>query len=175
MASPRVEAYAKALLEIARAEGDLGAVEDELFRVARTIESNDALRNALTDQTIPVDMRQGIVEDLLGGRATNTTTNLVSFVVGAGRSRDLPAIIDELIQGAAESRDEEVAEVRTAHPLSEDQRRRLTQALERRFDRKIDLKVTVDPEVLGGIVVTIGDEVLDGSVKSRLQQLKKSL
>ena len=175
MASPRVEAYAKALLEIARAEGDLAPVEDELFRVARTIESNDALRNALTDQAIPVEMRQGIVEDLLGGRASATTTNLVSFVVGAGRSRDLPAIIDELIQGAAESRDEEVAEVRTAHPLSEDQRRRLTQALERRFDRKIDLKVTVDPEVLGGVIVTVGDEVLDGSVKSRLQQLRKSL
>ena len=175
MASPRVEAYAKALLEIARVEGDVQQVEDELFRVARTIEANDALRNALTDQAIPVELRQGIVEDLLGGRASTTTTNLVSFVVGAGRSRDLPAIIDELIQGAAESRDEEVAEVRTAHPLNEDQRRRLTQALERRFDRKIDLKVTVDPEVLGGLVVTVGDEVIDGSVKSRLQQLRKSL
>lgn len=175
MASPRVEAYAKALLEIARAEGDLAQVEDELFRVARTIESNDALRNALTDQAIPVDMRQGIVEDLLGTRASPTTTNLVSFVVGAGRSRELPAIIDELIQGAAESRDEAVAEVRTAHPLSEDQRRRLTQALESRFDRKIDLKVTVDPDVLGGLVVAVGDEVIDGSVKSRLEQLRKSL
>lgn len=175
MATPRVEAYAKALLEIARAEGELAQVEDELFRVARTIESNDALRNALTDQAIPVDLRQGIVEDLLGGRASTTTTNLVSFVVGAGRSRELPAIIDQLIRGAAESRDEEVAEVRTAHPLNEDQRRRLTEALERRFDRKIDLKVTVDPEVLGGIVVNVGDEVIDGSVRSRLEQLRRSL
>lgn len=175
MPSPRVEAYAKALLEIARVEGDVQQVEDELFRVARTIESNDALRNALTDEAIPVELRQGIVEDLLGGRASTTTTNLVSFVVGAGRSRDLPAIIDELIQGAAESRDEAVAEVRTAHPLNEDQRSRLTQALERRFDRKIDLKVTVDPEVMGGVVVTVGDEVIDGSVKSRLEQLRNSL
>lgn len=175
MADDRIDAYAKALLEVASAEGSLQAVEDELFRVARTIESNDALRNALTDQAIPIETRQGIVEDLLGGRASPVTTSLVSFVVGAGRSRDLPKIIDRLVELAAESRAEVVAEVRSAHPLNEDQRLRLAGALQARLGRKVSVKVVVDPSVLGGLVTQIGDEIIDGTVRSRLDQLKGTL
>ena len=81
----RNDAYAAALLEIAKAEGNLDTVEDELFRVARTIESNEALRSTLTDQAIPVDRRQKIVEALLDGKASPVTTALVSFVVGGVR------------------------------------------------------------------------------------------
>ena len=92
MSDARIEGYAKALFEIARAEGTLDEVEDELFRFARSYESSDALRNALTDEQIPAK-RQAIVEDLLGGKATATTTQLVSMVVGSGRGSDLPAII----------------------------------------------------------------------------------
>ena len=105
----RNDAYAAALLEIAKAEGNLDTVEDELFRVARTIESNEALRSTLTDQAIPVDRRQRIVEALLDGKASPVTTALVSFVVGAGRSRNLPEIIDRLVARAAEERREAVA------------------------------------------------------------------
>lgn len=171
----RIDAYATALLEVATAEGSLPTVEDELFRVARTIESSDALRNALTDQAIPVDVRQGIVEDLLGKKASPVTTSLVSFVVGAGRSRDLPAIIDRLVRMAADTRSEAVAEVRSAQPLSDDQRTRLEQALSRRQGRNVNVKVIVDPSVLGGLITQIGDEVIDGSVRSRLDQLKEAL
>ncbi len=114
-----INAYADALFEVARAEGSLGRVEDELFSVARTIETNDALRNALTDQVLPIERRLGIVEDLLGGRASSATTaSLVSFVIGAGRARDLSKIIDRLVEKAAESRSEEVAEVRTRDAVS---------------------------------------------------------
>src|SRR6516162_6512908 len=125
----RNDAYAAALLEIAKAEGNLDTVEDELFRVARTIESNEALRSTLTDQAIPVDRRQRIVEALLDGKASPVTTALVSFVVGAGRSRNLPEIIDRLVARAAEERREAVAEVRTAYPLDEDHRQKLADAL----------------------------------------------
>src|ERR1043166_5522009 len=124
MSTDRVNAYADALFEVARAEGSLARVEDELFSVARTIESNDQLRDTLTDQAVPLGRRQSVVESLLGGRASATTTSLVSFVVGAGRARDLPKIIDRLVEKAAESRAEEVAEVRTAVPLDDDQRNR---------------------------------------------------
>ncbi|MFM7125955.1 MAG: FoF1 ATP synthase subunit delta, partial [Actinomycetota bacterium] len=85
MSDNRIDGYARALFEIARAEGTLDEVEDELFRLARTLETSDALRNALTDEKIPVARREGIVEDLLGGKVTSTTVQLVSMVVAGGR------------------------------------------------------------------------------------------
>ena len=172
--SARTDAYASALLQVAKAEGSLETVEDELFRVARTLEGNDQLRNTLTDQAIPVDRRQGIVEDLLSGKASPVTTALVSFVVGAGRGRDLPAIIDKLVEQAAEERNEEVAEVRSAIPLSDDQKNRLAAGLSRATGKTVSVKVIVDPSVMGGLVATVGDVVIDGSVRHRLDQLKEA-
>jgi F-type H+-transporting ATPase subunit delta len=171
----RINAYADALFEVARAEGSLGRVEDELFSVARTIETSDELRETLTDQAVPLDRRQAVVESLLGGRASATTTSLVGFVVGAGRARDLPKIIDRLVEKAAESRAEEVAEVRTAVPLDEDQRTRLAAALSKHTGKKVSLKVIVDPSILGGVVAQVGDTVIDGSIRRRLEQLKETL
>jgi F-type H+-transporting ATPase subunit delta len=171
----RIDGYARALFEVARAEGTLDEVEDELFRFARSYESSDELRNALSDEQIPAGKRQAIVEDLLGGKATPTTTQLVSMVVGSGRSRDLPAIIDRLVQRAASAKDLEVAEVRTAVPLTEDQVDRLRAALANATGKNVNVKVMVDPSVLGGIVATVGDTVIDGTVRTTLDQLKNRL
>ena len=173
--SERIDAYAAALLEIAKAEGSLATVEDELFRVARTIEGNDQLRSVLTDLAVPVDRRQGIVEDLLSGRASPITTSLVSFVVGAGRGRDLPAIIDKLVERAAEERKQAVAEVHSVIPLSDDQRARLADALSRATGKQVSVKVVIDPSILGGIVARVGDTVIDGTVRHRLEQLKDTI
>ena len=175
MSDARIEGYAKALFEIARAEGTLDEVEDELFRFARSYESSDALRNALTDDMIPAAKRQAIVEDLLGGKATPTTTQLVSMVVGSGRGSDLPAIIDVLVARASNSKNLEVAEARTAVPLTADQQDRLRAALANATGKQVNLNVVVDPSVLGGIIATVGDTVIDGSVRTRLDQLKARL
>jgi F-type H+-transporting ATPase subunit delta len=172
MTDERSQAYAEALLAVARSEGSLAEVEDELFRFARVLESNDDLRTTLTDAALPVSRRQQIVEDLLGGRANSTTTALVSMVVGTGRSRDLPAIIDELVKLSAAEGNKEVAEVRSAVDLTDDQKQRLAAALEAKTGKKVELKVIIDPTVLGGLVAQVGDTVIDGSVKTRLQQLK---
>jgi F-type H+-transporting ATPase subunit delta len=171
--SERSDAYAAALLQVAKAEGSLETVEDELFKVARTLEANEQLSSTLTDARIPVERRQGIVEDLLGGKASPVTTALVSFVVGAGRGRDLPAIIDRLVEAAAEERQEAVAEVRTAIPLTEDQRTRLAAALAKATGKHVALKVIIDPSVLGGVVARVGDTVIDGTVRHRLEQLRQ--
>ena len=85
MSDSRIEGYARGLFEIARAEGTIDEVEDELFRFARSYESSEELRNALSDEQIPASKRQAIVEDLLGGKVTSTTTQLISMVVGSGR------------------------------------------------------------------------------------------
>ena len=123
LSAGRIDGYAKALFEIASAEGTLDEVEDELFRFARSVESSDSFRDTLTDDQIPAAKRQAIVEDLLGGKATPTTTQLVSLVVGSGRGRDLPAIIDRLVERAAATKARAVAEVRSAVALTDDQQR----------------------------------------------------
>jgi F-type H+-transporting ATPase subunit delta len=97
------------------------------------------------------------------------------MVVGAGRGRDLPAIIDKVVKRASSSQGKEVAEVRTAVELTADQQARLAAALERATGKQINLKVVVDPSVLGGVVATVGDSVIDGSVRSRLDQVKSRL
>jgi F-type H+-transporting ATPase subunit delta len=171
----RIDGYARGLFEVARAEGTLDEVEDELFRFARSYESSDELRSALTDDTVPAARRQSIVEDLLGGKATPTTVQLISMVVGSGRTRDLPAIVDRLVQRAAASKDEQVAEVRSAVDLTPDQLDRLRAALANATGASVRVKVIVDPSVLGGLVATVGDTVIDGTVRTRLEQLKSRL
>ena len=175
MSDARIEGYARGLFEIARAEGNLDEVEDELFRFARSLENNEQLRSTLSNELLPADRRQAIVEDLLGSRTTRTTTQLVSFIVGLGRAAELPEIIDSLIQRAAGLRDEVVAEVRTATHLTRDQEKRLAAALANATGKQVELKVIEDPSVLGGLVATVGDTVIDGSVRTRLDQLKSLL
>jgi F-type H+-transporting ATPase subunit delta len=170
-----IDGYARGLFEVAKAEGTLDEVEDELFRFARSYESSDELRSALTNDEIPPAKRQAIVEDLLGGKATSTTVQLISMVVGSGHGKDLPAIVDRMVQRAASSKDMEVAEVRSAIELSQDQQDRLRAALANATGKNVDLKVIVDPSVLGGLVATVGDTVIDGTVRTHLDQLKSRL
>ena len=171
-ADERTLAYATALFGVARSEGSLSEVEDELFRFARTLESNDDLRGTLTDATLPVSRRQQIIEDLLGDKANPLTTALLTMVVGAGRSRDLLGIIEELVRLSTTEANKELAEVRSAVPLTDDQKARLTAALSTATGRSVELKVVIDPSILGGLVAQVGDTVIDGSVRTRLAQLK---
>lgn len=169
--SDTIDAYAAALLAVVRAEGNSGA-DDEILRFAQAVEANDELRSTLSDANIPAASRQQIVEDLLGGKASDVTTAAVSLVVGAGRGADLPAIARALVTKLASAQGREVAEVRSAVALTDDQTQRLAASLKQATGKDVDVRVTVDPSVLGGIVTTIGDTVIDGSVRSRLAQVK---
>jgi F-type H+-transporting ATPase subunit delta len=175
MSNARIEGYARALFEVARAEGTLDEVEDELFRFARSYESNDVLREALSDDQLPAEKRQAIVEDLLDGKATPTTTQLISMVAGSGRGHDLPAIVDSLVERASSAKQLEVAQVRTAVALTDDQQHRLKAALENATGKSLNLKAIVDPSVVGGVVATVGDTVIDDTVRTRIDQLKSRL
>lgn len=174
-ADDRIRGYAAGLLEIARAEGELDRVEGELHQVARVFESSEELRNVVADPSVPLERRSGIIHDLLGGRAADTTVAAINFIVGSGRGRDLPAISDGLVKAAAASRQREVAEVRTAAPLDEDQMRRLEAALGRVTGKNVELKVIIDPDVVGGVVARVGDTVIDGSARRRLDSLRQAL
>jgi F-type H+-transporting ATPase subunit delta len=175
MSTERIEVYADALFAVARAEGNLREVEDELFRFARVLEGSDELRDKLTDPHIPAATRIQIVEDLLGGKAQPSTIGLVSMVVGNGRARELPAIVDRMVSKAAAAAEKEVAEVRSAVPLTQDQIVRLAEALGKATGKQVEIKVILDPTIKGGVIAQIGDTVIDGSVRRRLEQLRNAL
>ena len=174
MSADRVSSYAEALVAVAQAEGDLAATEDELFAVAQALAGSDELREVLSDRNIPAARRQQIVEDLLGGQAGDATVALVSMVVGAGRAGDLVRIIEAAVERSAGLRNKALAEVRSAVALSDDQQQRLAQALRRATGKDVTVKVIVDPTVMGGLVTRIGDEVIDGSVRARINQLREA-
>lgn len=165
--------YGSAIFEAAKAEGQLERMERELFTVARTFATSNELREALTNPQLPIERKQGIIDDLIGARASKLSTALVSFVVQVGRAADLPAIIDAFIARAAESRAKAVAEIRSAVPLEPDVVERLGAALSRATGKDLELKVIVDPSVIGGVVARVGDIVIDGSVASRLASLRE--
>ncbi len=170
----RAHLYADAFYAVILAEGNANEIQDELFRFSQAVEGNDALREALNDPHIPAARRQQIVEDLLGAQAAPATSALVSLVVGAGRARDLPAIVGHLLDKTASLTSSVIAEVRSAVDLNQDQKDRLAAAIKTATGQDVDIVVIVDPTVLGGVVTQIGDTVIDGSVRHRLAQLKES-
>lgn len=175
MSDAQIDGYAAALFEIARAEDAVGRVGDELFRFSRAVDANPELRSALTDPGAPGDAKATVVSELLASRAHPVTVRLLSLVVESGRARDLTRIADAFVAKASAAGQAAVAEVRVATPISEEQRARLAEVLSAAKGRTVDVKVIVDPSVLGGVVTTIGDEVIDGSVRRRLEQLRASL
>lgn len=174
MSDAQISAYADAAYGIGAAEGHLTEVEDELFRLGRLLTSNDELRGMLSDVHLPVERRAQIVEDLLDGRATRTTVSFTSMLVSAGRVGELPAIAEELLRRSAAAKGRTVAEVRSAVPLTEDQIAELAAALKARTDIDVTVRNVVDPSVLGGVVTRIGDSVIDGSLRTRLNQLREA-
>lgn len=168
--------YAQALFSVAEAEGVLDDVGDELFRFARALEKETRLRNALTDIALPAERKRKVLRDVLGKKANPHTVNLLAFVVEQGRARDLREIVDELVRLAAERRQRAVAEVRTAIPLSGQQRKRLAEALSRATGKQVELKVIIDPDaVIGGVVARVGDQVFDGSIRRRLDMARERM
>ena len=171
----RIDVYAQALLEIVHAEGHIDEVEDELFRFARIVEGNDELRMTISNPGLPLDQRSAVVDDLLEGRALPSTRAIATFIVAAGRGHDLPAIVNRFVELAAQSREQVVAEVRSAVALDDTQKARIAEALSKATKKRVEIKVVVDESVLGGIVATVGDTVIDGTVRHRLEQLKESM
>jgi F-type H+-transporting ATPase subunit delta len=163
------------LFSVAEAEEALDVVEDELFRFARALEGQRQLREALTDPALPAERKRDVLADVLGDRVNPHTVNLLGFLVEQGRARDLPAIVDELVAMAAERRQAAVAEVRTAVPLDGEHRERLAEALGRATGKKVELKVVVDPSVVGGVVARVGDQVIDGTIRRRLELARERM
>jgi F-type H+-transporting ATPase subunit delta len=170
-----VRGYARALFAVADAEGELDRVEDELYRFGKTVEAQAKLREALTDPALPADRKKAVIGEILGQKASRHTLAVLGFLVDQGRAKDLPKIIEALAEVATEQRRKAVAEVRSAVPLDEERRTKLAQALSQATGQDVELKVLVDPSLVGGIVARVGDQVFDGSVRRKLETARQQL
>ncbi|MFG2295617.1 F0F1 ATP synthase subunit delta [Streptomyces sp. NPDC048603] len=162
-------------LTAAQGAGTLDDVEDELFRFGRILASNTELRAALTDKAASGTAKGELLRSLLGGKANATTERLVARLVTQPRGRSLEAGLESLSKLAAERRNRVVATVTTAVPLSDVQKQRLGAVLAKLYGREMHLNLDVDPEVLGGITVRVGDEVIDGSIAERLAEASRRM
>jgi F-type H+-transporting ATPase subunit delta len=171
----RIVGYANGILELARAEGDVERVENELFEIAQALDKSAELRSSLTDPQLPIERKQAVIEDLLGGRATPLTVGLIQLIISQGRISELPEMARAVAERAAETRSKVLAEVRSAIPLDDDTIQRLAVALSKATGKNVEVKVVVDESVIGGIVARIGDTVIDGSIARRVDSLRQAL
>lgn len=161
-----------AVLIVADRRGDLEDTEDQLFRFARFVESNPDLRNVLADRSIDRSKRQELVDELLRGRATDATIMLAKRGVAA-RERTFANTIEGYVTLAAAQKNRVVATVRVAKPLTSDQRDRLHASLTKQIGRDVAIQEVIDPEILGGVRVELGDEVFEGTVVDRLEAARR--
>lgn len=165
----------QATLASADRDGALEQVENELFRFGRVVDGDRELRAALTDRGAPADSRTGLVDALLQGKAHPATVALARQVVGQPRGRRLEQALEETGEAIARRRDRSVARVTSAVALSEEQSTRLAAALGRVYGRTMHLDVDVQPSLVGGLRVQVGDEVIDASVVARLARANRQL
>ncbi|NEC11915.1 F0F1 ATP synthase subunit delta [Streptomyces sp. SID8014] len=169
------ELAADADLTEAQRRGALDSVEDEVFRFSRIVSSNSALRAALTDTAASDAAKAGLLDSLLGTRADKVTVRLITRLVTRPRGRSLEEGLESLSRLAAARRGRMVATVTSAVPLSEPQKQRLGASLAKLYGRPMHLNLEVDPAVVGGIKVHVGDEVINGSIADRLDEASRRM
>jgi F-type H+-transporting ATPase subunit delta len=159
----------------AESEGHLDDLEDELFRFGRIVSGEPELRSALSNPLLPAERKHALLEALLAGKVTPTALRLITQAAVHPRGRSLDASLEEYARLAAGWRQRLIALVRVAAELTASQRSRLVAALSATYGHDVHLNVVIDPAVVGGMSVQIGDEFIDGSVGSRLARLRRRL
>jgi F-type H+-transporting ATPase subunit delta len=165
----------ESILAGAESAGRIDAVEDELFRFERTVAGNPGLRDALTNRNAPGEAKAQLVSQLLEGKSSAETVRLTRQSVLAPRGRRIDRTLEHYLALAAKRREQLTAVVTVASDLTEQQAERLSAALQRIYGKPVLLQVVLDTEVLGGIRVQVGDEVVDGTVLRRLEEARRRL
>jgi F-type H+-transporting ATPase subunit delta len=156
-------------------DGTLDELEDELFRFSRVVDAEPDLRVALSRPFIAAERKQQLIDALLAGKVTQPALRLITQAAIHPRGRSLGRSLEEYARLAAQRRARLIAEVHVAAELSADQRGRLAAALSAAYGHDVHLDVVLDPEVIGGMSVRISDELIDGSMASRLAALRRKL
>jgi len=169
-----VEALGRqSLLAAAERDDALDDTEDELFRFGRILESEPRLISALTDRSVPAANRVGLLDRLVGDRVRPATRILIERAIVSPRTRSLVGTIEELSAAAALRHGRVVARVRSSVALSDGQQERLQASLRSIYRREVALQIEVDPTLLGGMVVSVGDDVIDGSAATALEAARR--
>jgi F-type H+-transporting ATPase subunit delta len=155
-------------------QGSLDELEDQLFRLDRVVAVERVLADKLSDRSIPLAPRQELIHGLLQGKADPVTVRLAERAVD-GRGRNFATSLRAYQVAAAARRQASIATVRAATDLTEAERGRLAELLGRQYGRQIQLNVIVDPSVVGGVRVDIGDEVIDGTIAARLDEAQRRI
>ena len=163
------------LFAAAQRQGALDEVEDELFRFERILGTQSQLTTLLDEASVPVQRRTDLLRGVIGSKVQPITLALLTHAVASQRKRSITLAIDDLLDSAAARRERSVARVISAAPLTDEQQSRLTAALSALYGRAISIRAAVDPNVRGGLVVHVGDEVIDGSIAARLTQARMTL
>ncbi len=164
-----------AIAEAADKEGKLDELEDELFRFSRIVQGSPGLRSALSNQFVPPEARAGLVSQLVAGKVSDPGLRLITQAAAHPRGRSLDTGLEAYADLVAELRERLVAEVHVAIPLTGEQRGRLAAALVAVYGHDVYLNVVLDPGLIGGITVRVGDELINGSIASRLAELRRDL
>ena len=165
----------EAALDAADARGELDSVEDELVRFGRFVGGDRELARILSDRKASAEGKSALLDRLLSGRVSPVTEQLLRNVLTGPHAGHVENVIERLSDVASRRRGRSVARVTSAVALTPEQERRLTDVLGRLYGRTIGLQVTVDPSVLGGLIVQVGDEVIDGSIAHRLEAAGRRL
>lgn len=168
------DAAARCAFAAAENEGVLDRIEDEIFAFERIVASNGDLELLLSNPNAQSEARSTLIKDLVAQKFHQVSLSLVIRAANSA-SASLLKELANLQKLAADRRSKVLAEVKTAIALDANQEQRLTAALERIYNRKIRLQKVVDQRVVGGVSVRVGDELIDGTVASRLAQLSKQL
>ncbi|MBT9254175.1 F0F1 ATP synthase subunit delta [Phycicoccus sp. MAQZ13P-2] len=163
----------QAVLAGAESAGRIDRVEDELFRFERIVAADPGLRDTLSSRNTDAEGKAGLVRTLLAAKAAPETVRLVEQAVRTPRGRRLDRVMEAYLELASRRRDELTALVTTAVALSEQQQARLRSALEKHYGKAVALQVVLEPAVMGGIRVQVGDEVVDGTVLRRLDEARR--
>ncbi len=153
---------------------DSGRLADELFAWAQAVKDNPELRDALSDPARSTEDKRALVSGLLEGKTLPSTVTLAVQAL-SGSYRTVSSALASYQRTVAEVHEEGVATVHVARELSDDETRRLTAVLSAQYGRPVHLNLLVDPAVLGGIRVEIGDDVIDGTVVSRLDDARRRI
>jgi F-type H+-transporting ATPase subunit delta len=166
-----------ALLKRAERAGEIDDVEEQLFRFGRLLDAEPRLAALLSDYTAPVDGRSALLDKILDSQSgsNDTAAALLRQTIGQLRGERADEAVIDLAELAVARRGEVVAHVSAPAELSDAQRTRLTEVLTRIYGHPVSVQLDVDPDVLGGLSIAVGDEVIDGSIASRLSAAETQL
>jgi F-type H+-transporting ATPase subunit delta len=167
--------YAEALFQIAKSEGLIEVVEDELYKLKETLEGNAELREFLSNLRIGLEGKKKALHEILGKDVSAITLNHLNLVIDQGRQRKLLRITEEFAALAAAAREKVTADVITSVPLSDAMVEKLTRELTKVTKKQVFLRSRVDPSIIGGAIIRVENKIIDGSLRHRLGQMRRAM